>query len=415
MIEVEHLTKRYGNRLAINDLTFSADKGHIYGFLGPNGAGKSTTMNIMTGYLAATSGTVKIDNFDITRQPEEAKKNIGYLPEIPPVYTDMTVREYLNFAADLKGMAKKNRAEAVENALKATGTSVVSERLIRNLSKGYRQRVGLAQAIINNPEVIILDEPTVGLDPEQQREMFDYIRTLRDDHIVIISSHILSDISAVCDYVWILNKGRLIASDTPENLRESGQHRQEVRITVLADNEQKLADTLRLVQNVASVDTKVLDDPGKGAPKQIQAIIRSDSELDVRPSVSQAVAANGMYFLEMTKPETTLEDAFLAITSEDDRAAKESPYEARKRKFGLKKRKIEKPAAGKNSDEKTEEETVVTPAASDSENADASTELQDGGVMTDNGTISADKENSETVTGNAADSAAEEGKDGDRS
>lgn len=318
MIQVEHLTKRYGDRKAIDDLTFSAEKGHIYGFLGPNGAGKSTTMNIMTGYLSATSGTVKINNFDITRQPEEAKKNIGYLPEIPPVYTDMTVREYLSFAADLKGVARKNNAGAVEHALKCTATSGVSERLIKNLSKGYRQRVGLAQAIINDPEVIVLDEPTVGLDPEQQREMFDYIRTLRDDHIVIISSHILSDISAVCDYIWILNKGHLIASDTPENIREGSQHKQEVRIVVLADSEQKLGDVLRLVQNVVSVDTSVVEDPGNGAPKQIQAVIRSDSELDIRPAISQAVSSAGMFFLEMNRTKKSLEDAFLALTDSDD-------------------------------------------------------------------------------------------------
>lgn len=318
MIQVEHLTKRYGDHTAIDDLTFSAEKGHIYGFLGPNGAGKSTTMNIMTGYLSATSGTVKIDDFDITRQPEEAKRNIGYLPEIPPVYNDMTVREYLTFAADLKGVARAKRPEAVEHALKCTGTSGVSERLIKNLSKGYRQRVGLAQAIINDPEVIILDEPTVGLDPEQQREMFDYIRTLRDNHIVIISSHILSDISAVCDYIWILNKGHMIASDTPENIREGSQHRQEVRIVVLADSEQKLGDVLRLVQNVVSVDTKVLEDPGSGAPKQIQAVIRSDSTLDIRPAVSQAVSSAGMFFLEMSRTKKSLEDAFLALTDSDD-------------------------------------------------------------------------------------------------
>ena len=361
MIQVEHLTKRYGDRKAIDDLTFSAEKGHIYGFLGPNGAGKSTTMNIMTGYLSATSGTVKINNFDITRQPEEAKKNIGYLPEIPPVYTDMTVREYLSFAADLKGVARKNNAGAVEHALKCTGTSGVSERLIKNLSKGYRQRVGLAQAIINDPEVIVLDEPTVGLDPEQQREMFDYIRTLRDDHIVIISSHILSDISAVCDYIWILNKGHLIASDTPENIREGSQHKQEVRIVVLADSEQKLGDVLRLVQNVVSVDISVVEDPGNGAPKQIQAVIRSDSELDIRPAISQAVSSAGMFFLEMNRTKKSLEDAFLALTDSDDEkihAEKQRAAEKVQHKFRKAKADREKAAA---------EDTIVS--ASDSQAA----------------------------------------------
>lgn len=371
MIQVEHLTKRYGDHTAIDDLTFSAEKGHIYGFLGPNGAGKSTTMNIMTGYLSATSGTVKIDDFDITRQPEEAKRNIGYLPEIPPVYNDMTVREYLTFAADLKGVARAKRPEAVEHALKCTGTSGVSERLIKNLSKGYRQRVGLAQAIINDPEVIILDEPTVGLDPEQQREMFDYIRTLRDNHIVIISSHILSDISAVCDYIWILNKGHMIASDTPENIREGSQHRQEVRIVVLADSEQKLGDVLRLVQNVVSVDTKVLEDPGSGAPKQIQAVIRSDSTLDIRPAVSQAVSSAGMFFLEMSRTKKSLEDAFLALTDSDDA------------KLYAEKQRAAHDTHRRHRKSKSSEADTDTVVSADSQNADTASAADDKAAAAD--------------------------------
>jgi len=371
MIQVEHLTKRYGDHTAIDDLTFSAEKGHIYGFLGPNGAGKSTTMNIMTGYLSATSGTVKIDDFDITRQPEEAKRNIGYLPEIPPVYNDMTVREYLTFAADLKGVARAKRQEAVEHALKCTGTSGVSERLIKNLSKGYRQRVGLAQAIINDPEVIILDEPTVGLDPEQQREMFDYIRTLRDNHIVIISSHILSDISAVCDYIWILNKGHMIASDTPENIREGSQHRQEVRIVVLADSEQKLGDVLRLVQNVVSVDTKVLEDPGSGAPKQIQAVIRSDSTLDIRPAVSQAVSSAGMFFLEMSRTKKSLEDAFLALTDSDDA------------KLYAEKQRAAHDTHRRHRKSKSSEADTDTVVSADSQNADTASAADDKAAAAD--------------------------------
>lgn len=221
MIQVEHLTKRFGDNVAVDDLSFTAQPGRIYGFLGPNGAGKSTTMNMMTGYLAPTSGDVKIEGFDIMKQPEEAKRQIGYLPEVPPVYTDMTVLEYLRFAAELKKVPASERDEAVRKAMARTELVDVKGRLIRNLSKGYRQRVGLAQAVINDPAVIILDEPTAGLDPEQQKEMFDYIRSLRGDHTIILSSHILSDINAVCDYVWIISKGRLIASDTPEGLRSS--------------------------------------------------------------------------------------------------------------------------------------------------------------------------------------------------
>ena len=317
MIEVEHLTRRFGDHIAVNDLSFTAEKGTIYGFLGPNGAGKSTTMNMMTGYLAPSSGTVKIDGFDILKQPEDAKKRIGYLPEIPPVYPDMTVKEYLFFAAELKEVPKADRAAAVENAMQKTGTKGMQDRLIKNLSKGYKQRVGLAQAIINNPEIIILDEPTVGLDPEQQKEMFDYVRTLREDHIIILSSHILSDVSSLCDYVWIISKGQLVASDKPENLRTAMSHKQEIIIDVLGDNEQALGDALRRIDLVSGVNVSVAKDPGKGAPLQLHAVIHSEQDLDVRPAISQAVFVAGMYFLSMNRSERSLEDVFLSLTNDD--------------------------------------------------------------------------------------------------
>ena len=317
MIEVEHLTRRFGDHIAVNDLSFTAEKGTIYGFLGPNGAGKSTTMNMMTVYLAPSSGTVKIDGFDILKQPEDAKKRIGYLPEIPPVYPDMTVKEYLFFAAELKEVPKADRAAAVENAMQKTGTKGMQDRLIKNLSKGYKQRVGLAQAIINNPEIIILDEPTVGLDPEQQKEMFDYVRTLREDHIIILSSHILSDVSSLCDYVWIISKGQLVASDKPENLRTAMSHKQEIIIDVLGDNEQALGDALRRIDLVSGVNVSVAKDPGKGAPLQLHAVIHSEQDLDVRPAISQAVFGAGMYFLSMNRSERSLEDVFLSLTNDD--------------------------------------------------------------------------------------------------
>ena len=317
MIEVEHLTRRFGDHIAVNDLSFTAEKGTIYGFLGPNGAGKSTTMNMMTGYLAPSSGTVKIDGFDILKQPEDAKKRIGYLPEIPPVYPDMTVKEYLFFAAELKEVPKADRAAAVENAMQKTGTKGMQDRLIKNRSKGYKQRVGLAQAIINNPEIIILDEPTVGLDPEQQKEMFDYVRTLREDHIIILSSHILSDVSSLCDYVWIISKGQLVASDKPENLRTAMSHKQEIIIDVLGDNEQALGDALRRIDLVSGVNVSVAKDPGKGAPLQLHAVIHSEQDLDVRPAISQAVFGAGMYFLSMNRSERSLEDVFLSLTNDD--------------------------------------------------------------------------------------------------
>lgn len=218
MIEVQDLVKRYGGYLAVDHLSFSAEKGRIYGFLGPNGAGKSTTMNIMTGCLAPTSGTVIVDGMDLQQEPEKVKQRIGYLPELPPLYPEMTVREYLTFAAKLKKVPRLEQLQQVVQAMSKTGLLEEQDHLIRTLSKGYRQRVGLAATLLGNPDVVILDEPTVGLDPRQILEIRDLIRSLREEHVVILSSHILSEVSAVCDYIFILSHGKLVASDTPENL-----------------------------------------------------------------------------------------------------------------------------------------------------------------------------------------------------
>lgn len=218
MIEVQDLVKRYGGYLAVDHLSFSAEKGQIYGFLGPNGAEKSTTMNIMTGCLAPTSGTVIVDGMDLQQEPEKVKQRIGYLPELPPLYPEMTVREYLTFAAKLKKVPRLEQLQQVVQAMNKTGLLEEQDHLIRTLSKGYRQRVGLAATLLGNPDVVILDEPTVGLDPRQILEIRDLIRSLREEHVVILSSHILSEVSAVCDYIFILSHGKLVASDTPENL-----------------------------------------------------------------------------------------------------------------------------------------------------------------------------------------------------
>ena len=218
MIEVQDLVKRYGGYLAVDHLSFSAEKGQIYGFLGPNGAGKSTTMNIMTGCLAPTSGTVIVDGMGLQQEPEKVKQRIGYLPELPPLYPEMTVREYLTFAAKLKKVPRLEQLQQVVQAMSKTGLLEEQDHLIRTLSKGYRQRVGLAATLLGNPDVVILDEPTVGLDPRQILEIRDLIRSLREEHVVILSSHILSEVSAVCDYIFILSHGKLVASDTPENL-----------------------------------------------------------------------------------------------------------------------------------------------------------------------------------------------------
>ena len=233
LIEINHLVKKYGEHVAVDDLTLTVEPGKIYGFLGPNGAGKSTTMNMITGYLGATSGEVKINGHDIFADPQEANKCVGYLPEIPPLYTEMTVREYLDFVAELKGLDKKVRKTQTEEIMELTHTKEVSERLIRNLSKGYRQRVGFAQAIMGYPDVIILDEPTVGLDPKQIIEVRELIKELGKKHTVILSSHILTEISAVCDHVFILSKGKLVASDSTEHLLERMSGAQEIALLTI--------------------------------------------------------------------------------------------------------------------------------------------------------------------------------------
>ena len=232
MIEISHLTKKYGANVAVNDLNLTLESGNIYGFLGPNGAGKSTTMNIITGYIGASSGEVRINGFDINKNPEEAKKCIGYLPEIPPVYGDMKVLEYLQFVAELKKIDKHSRNADIKQVMDLTKLHDVKARLIKNLSKGYRQRVGLAQALIGMPEIIILDEPTVGLDPKQIIEIRDLILSLKDKHTVILSSHILQEISAVCDHVFIISKGNLVASDSMEHLESRMSGAQQLEVTV---------------------------------------------------------------------------------------------------------------------------------------------------------------------------------------
>ncbi len=236
MIQVRNLTKKYGKSIAVDDLSFSIEKGKIYGLLGPNGAGKSSVMNIITGYIAATEGEVIINGHDILKEPSAAKSAIGYLPEIPPLYMEMTVREYLKFAAELKKIPKEEINVAVDTAEDITHISDVSHRLIKNLSKGYKQRVGLAQAIIGMPDVLILDEPTVGLDPKQIIEIRDLIKNLGKQHTVILSSHILSEVSAVCDHVMIISKGKLIASEPTEELLAKAESLEDIFLELTAEN-----------------------------------------------------------------------------------------------------------------------------------------------------------------------------------
>lgn len=314
MIEVKNLVKRYGTQVAVDHLDFTLEKGKIYGFLGPNGAGKSTTMNIMTGYLGATEGEVVINGHDILKEPEAAKKCIGYLPELPPLYTDMKVEEYLHFAAELKKIAKKDREGQIGRVMELTKLGDVRHRLIRNLSKGYRQRVGLAQAILGFPEIIILDEPTVGLDPKQIIEIRELIRELAKDHTVILSSHILAEISAVCDYILIISHGKLVASDTPEHLEM--QMKGSERLLIYARGIQSVVEgILSQIPHIADVSYTVLED---GTTK---AEILEEEGADIREELFYAFAENRCPLLEMTKTKATLENVFLELTQSEEQEA----------------------------------------------------------------------------------------------
>lgn len=312
MIEINHLVKKYGDHVAVDDLNLKVEPGKIYGFLGPNGAGKSTTMNIITGYIGATSGEVLINGHDIFKEPEEAKKCIGYLPELPPLYMDMTVLEYLQFVAELKLIAKEEREEAIARVMKLARIEDMGGRLIKNLSKGYKQRVGLAQAIISLPEIIILDEPTVGLDPKQIIEMRDLIRELGKDHTVILSSHILTEVAEVCDYVFIISHGKLVASDYVENLEN--QSDSGMTLTVTAKGEK---DTMiRVVKGMQGLkDYRVVEKEGteEGA---VTMELDLEKDVDLREQLSMELAKNSMPVLGMSVEQNSLEDVFLALTGE---------------------------------------------------------------------------------------------------
>lgn len=321
MIEVENLVKKYGGHVAVDHLSFHVEKGQIYGFLGPNGAGKSTTMNIMTGYLAATEGSVTINGYDILKQPEEAKKCIGYLPELPPLYQEMTVHEYLTFAAELKKIPKVERKTQIQKAMEKTGIDEISARLIRNLSKGYKQRVGLAQAILGEPEVIILDEPTVGLDPKQIIEIRDLIRSLGEKHTVILSSHILSEVSAVCDHIMIISKGKLLASDSPEGLRRLMHGTTTLRAVVLG-SEAEVEAALAAVPEIKKISFAKSEEE-----EEVMVSIETDSETDVRKSVGKAFLEKGLPVVEMMRQTESLEDIFLQLTDTEENYAAESAVE----------------------------------------------------------------------------------------
>lgn len=316
MIEVKNLVKKYGDHIAVDHLSFQIEKGKIYGFLGPNGAGKSTTMNMITGYIASTEGTVSIDGYDILEEPEKAKKCIGYLPEQPPLYFDMTVLEYMKFAADLKKIPKDKKNSMIEEVMNMVKITDMKNRLIKNLSKGYRQRVGLAQAILGYPEVIILDEPTVGLDPKQIIEIRDLIKSLKKKHTVILSSHILSEVSAVCDYVLIISHGKLVASDTPDNLGRLAAGSNTLNLLIKGQKE-----TIRsLLLEIPGV--KDISIEKKAGEEGWRVSLSTEENRDIREEVFYKMAEEKYPILEMQSKKVSLEEIFLELT-EDGREKEE--------------------------------------------------------------------------------------------
>jgi len=310
LIEVKNLVKRYGNHIAVDQLSFTVDKGQILGFLGPNGAGKSTTMNIITGYISATEGTVKVNGIDVFEEPEEVKKMIGYLPEFPPLYPELTVLEYLNFVAELKKVKQSERKKMVKDIMEITKITDMKDRLIKHLSKGYKQRVGLAQAIMGYPDVIILDEPTVGLDPKQITQIRDLIRELSKNHTVILSSHIMQEVSAVCDSVMIINKGKLILQDKPENLSSHFNKSGSLKLVVRGDRKA----VLKALNDIEKI--KKLEETESLEQGTISFTIYSNESDDAREDIFYAMSRINTPILEMQSIRMSLEDIFLKVTQD---------------------------------------------------------------------------------------------------
>ena len=352
MIEVSNLVKKYGDHTAVDHLSFQIEKGKIYGFLGPNGAGKSTTMNMITGYIASTEGKVMLDGHDILEEPEAAKKCIGYLPEMPPLYFDMTVLEYMKFAADLKKIPRNQKDKQIKEVMDMVKITDMKDRLIKNLSKGYRQRVGLAQAILGYPEVIILDEPTVGLDPKQIIEIRDLIKSLKQKHTVILSSHILSEVRAVCDYVLIISHGKLVASDTPDNLERLAAGSNSLLMKVKGEKDTIRKD-LETIEGVTGVEMSYDSDEELWKTK-----VSIQENVDIREKVFYAMAKANCPIYEMQVKRVSLEDVFLEITEGE-----------KKKSTGKQERSQWKPVEDKSSETEKSEKTEK---ASDKKEGDQS-------------------------------------------
>jgi len=311
LIQVEKVTKKYGQHLAAKELNFTVNKGEILGFLGPNGAGKSTTMNIITGYISATEGTVKIDGYDVLEKPEEAKKRIGYLPEFPPLYTDMTVKEYLDFVSGIKKVSKTQKTKDMEKIMDLVRIADVRMRLIKNLSKGYKQRVGFAQALIGNPPVLILDEPTIGLDPKQIIEIRNLIKELGKEHTIILSSHILPEVSAVCERVIIINKGEIVASGTPDSLSKHLNNSSTLSLRIAGPEK----SVLKVLNDIPGV--KLAEYNGTKEQDSIEVLVEADKDVDIRKPLFFALSRAQYPILQMKSMDLTLEEIFLQLTTKE--------------------------------------------------------------------------------------------------
>lgn len=307
MIEVKNITKKYGNFTAVDNINFKIEEGEIIGLLGPNGAGKSTTMNMITGYIEPTEGEIIVNGYDISKKPKKAKAQIGYMPEGVPLYSDLTVKEFVTYMAELKKVDRKTRKEKVEKIIEQTGLKDVEKKLTRNLSRGYKQRVSMAGALVGEPKILILDEPTVGLDPKQITEIRALIKELGKTHTVILSSHILSEVSQICNKVIIINKGKIVAIDTPENLEKKVESNNTTYVTV-EDTENKMETIKEKIPEIKEI--KLIKENEDGTK---QYVLESEKDVDLRKIVFNEFAKENITIFEMKKADTTLEDAFMKL------------------------------------------------------------------------------------------------------
>lgn len=328
MIEVKNVTKKYGSVTAVDNISFTVKDGEVIGFLGPNGAGKSTTMNMITGFIEPTEGSIIVNGDDISKKAKKAKRQIGYMPENVPLYSELTVKEFVKYMTELKRMPRKQRKEDIEKVLKETGLEEVQNKLIKNLSRGYKQRVSLAGALIGNPEVLILDEPTVGLDPKQIIEIRNLIKELGKEHTVILSTHILPEVSQICEKVIIINEGKIIAIDTPEHLEEKTKEENVLLLTV-EDKEEHMKNMKEQLEKVKEI--KMIKDNEDGTK---QYMVTSDSDVDLRKSLFEVLPKQNITIFELKKAETTLEDAFIRLinTKEENKGSKEKDKKKKDKK-----------------------------------------------------------------------------------